>query len=258
MVDPWRIEADPAWAAAIVIAAVDYAVVVRSWRRRGVETPRWRIASFAAGLALIAIALLSPLEHVALTSLLSVHLLQNVMLADWAPPLLVAGLTPAMMAGAERRGWVRWPTRPAIALGWWLAVWYSVHVPAFYGYALHHRWALGFEHLALLSAGIVFWWPVLSPGRVAHAPKLIYLVLAFFLASPLSLILALSHTTVYGFYLHTPKLWGASALDDQELGAITMAVEQAVILFGACSIVFMRLLDSEGEDEQELQVGLGR
>jgi hypothetical protein len=41
MVDPWRIEADPAWAAAILIAAIDYAVVVRSWRRGGIETPRW-------------------------------------------------------------------------------------------------------------------------------------------------------------------------------------------------------------------------
>jgi cytochrome c oxidase assembly factor CtaG len=254
VVHPWHAVFDPEWAAGVAVAALDYAVVARSYARRGDPVPRLRIAAFACGLAMIGLALFSPIEHLALTSMLSFHLLQNVMLADWAPPLLVAGLTPAMMAGAERRAWVRWPTRPVVALGWWLAVWYSVHVPAFYGYALHHRWALGVEHLALLSAGLVFWWPVLSPGRMPHAPKLIYLVLAFFLASPLALILALSHTTVYGFYLHTPKLWGATALDDQELGAITMAVEQAVILFGACSVVFMRLLDSEGEDD--LRVGL--
>src|SRR2546423_13121698 len=124
MIDPWRIEADPAGAGAIVIAAIDYAVVVRAWRRRDVETPAWRIASFAAGLALIAIALLSPLEHIALTSLLSVHLLQNVILADWAPPLLVLGLTPAMMAAAEKRAWVRAATAPPVALALWLAAWY--------------------------------------------------------------------------------------------------------------------------------------
>ena len=255
MVHPWHAVFDPEWAIGIAIAALDYAVVARAHARRGQPLPRLRAAAFAAGLAMIALALFSPIEHLALTSMLSFHLLQNVMLADWAPPLLVAGLTPAMMAAAERRAWIRWPTMPAVALGWWLAVWYSVHVPAFYGYALRHRWALGVEHLALLSAGLAFWWPVLSPGRMTHAPKLIYLVLAFFLASPLALVLALSHTTVYGFYLHTSKLWGLSALTDQQLGAITMAVEQAVILFGACSVVFMRLLDSEGDDEQEAVPG---
>ncbi len=101
MVHPWQLQADPEWAAALVIAAVDYAVVVRALGRRGSPTPRVRIWSFAAGLALIALALLSPIEHIALTSLLSVHLLQNVMLADWAPPLLVLGLSPAMVAACR-------------------------------------------------------------------------------------------------------------------------------------------------------------
>jgi putative membrane protein len=245
MVDPWRIEADPAWAAAIVIAAVDYAVVVRAWRCRGVETPTWRIASFAAGLALIAIALLSPLEHIALTSLLSVHLLQNVILADWAPPLLVLGLTAAMIAACERRRPIRLVTSPAFALAYWLAAWYVLHIPAVYGYALTHRWALGIEHLVFLTAGIAFWWPVLASGRMQPGPKLFYLFGAFIAAAPVALALALTHPQ-YSFYVNAPRLWGISPLEDQQLGAIAMAVEQAAILFAACSVVFFRLM---AEDE---------
>jgi cytochrome c oxidase assembly factor CtaG len=248
MVDPWRIEADPAWAAAIVIAAIDYAVVVRSWRRRGVETPRWRMAAFAAGLALIAIALLSPLEHIALTSLLSVHLLQNVILADWAPPLLVLGLTAAMIAACERRRPVRLVTSPAFALAYWLAAWYVLHIPAVYGYALTHRWALGIEHLVFLTAGIVFWWPVLAPGRMQPGPKLVYLFGAFIAAAPVALALALTHPQ-YSFYVHAPRLWGISPLEDQQLGAIAMAVEQAAILFAACSVVFFRLMAEDEADD---------
>jgi putative membrane protein len=245
MVDPWRIQADAEWAAAIAIVALDYAVVVRAWRRRGIETPSLRIASFTAGLVLIAVALLSPLEHIALTSLLSVHLLQNVILADWAPPLLVLGLSPAMVAACERRRPVRLLTSPAFAIAYWLAAWYVLHVPAVYGYALTHRWALGIEHLVFLTAGIAFWWPVLVPGRMPSGPKLAYLFGAFVAAAPVALALALTHPQ-YSFYVHAPRLWGISPLEDQQLGAIAMAVEQAVILFAACSVVFFRLL---AEDE---------
>jgi putative membrane protein len=245
VVRPFQAVLDPEWAIGLGVAVVDYVVVARVMGRRGQPVPLRRWAAFAGGLAVIAAALFSPIEHLALTSMVSFHLLQNVMLADWAPPLLVAGLTAAMVVAAEQRWWLRAATAPAVALPFWLAVWYGVHVPAFYGYALEHRWALGVEHLAFLMAGVAFWWPVLSPGRMRHGPKLTYLLLAFFLAAPLALVLALSHTPVYGFYAHTPKLWGLSALEDQQIGAITMAVEQAAILFAACSVVFMRLLDSE-------------
>jgi cytochrome c oxidase assembly factor CtaG len=248
-VHPWQPVWDPEWALALAVGAADYALVARLLRRRVTPPAPLRWTAFATGLALIGAALFSPIEHLALHSMLSFHLLQNVMLADWAPPLLVAGLMPAMLAAAERRGWLRAVTAPVVALPWWLAVWYVVHVPAVYGFALEHRWALGLEHLAFLTAGIAFWWPVLSPGRMLPGPRLAYLLLAFFLAAPLSALLALVQSPVYDFYLHTPKLWGLSALEDQQIGAITMAVEQAVILFAASGVAFARLLDAEGEGE---------
>jgi hypothetical protein len=82
-------------------------------------------------------------------------------------------------------------------------------------------------------------------------PKLAYLFGAFVSAAPVALALALTHPQ-YGFYVHAPRLWGISPLEDQQLGAIAMAVEQAVILFAACSVVFFRLL---AEDEAGDGVG---
>jgi cytochrome c oxidase assembly factor CtaG len=254
MVHPWQFQADPEWAVALVVVAIDYAVVVRALDRRGIPTSTARRASFATGLLLIAVALFSPLEHIALTSLLSVHLLQNVILADWAPPLLLLGLSPAMVAAAERHRVVRAVTAPPVALAYWLAAWYFLHVPVVYGYALTHRWALGCEHLIFLTSGLAFWWPVLSPFRMRAAAKLIYLFAAFIAASPVSLALALTQPQ-YSFYVHAPRLWGISPLEDQQLGAITMAIEQAAIMFAACSIVFFRML---AEDEAgDAGVGLG-
>ena len=195
-VDPWQLQADPEWAVAIVIAAVDYAVVVRTFGRRGSPTPAWRRCCFAAGLALIAIGLLSPLEHIALTSLLAAHLLQNVMLADWAPPLLVLGLTPAMMAAAEKRAWVRAATAPPVALTSGSPRGTRCTSPRVYGYALEHRWALGLEHLAFLASGLAFWWAVISPGRMRPHSRLLFLFGAFIAAAPVSFALALHAAAV--------------------------------------------------------------
>ena len=56
-------------------------------------------------MAVTVLALFSPIEHLALHSMLSFHLLQNVMLGDWAPPLFLLGLTTSM-THAWRRRWV--------------------------------------------------------------------------------------------------------------------------------------------------------
>jgi putative membrane protein len=239
---PWSLELDAEWIVALVLFGTWYL-----WAASVLRASRWRRASFLTGLVLVAVALLSPIEHVALHSMLSFHLLQNVMLADWAPPLLVLGLAPAMAAAAERRRGFRIATSPAIALGYWLAVWYIVHIPAVYGYGLDHRWMLGIEHLAFISAGVVFWWPVLVEGRMPPMPKLVYLGAAFFVAAPVAFVIALANSTIYPFYDTTPHLFGQSPLDDQQLGGMLMAVEQSVLLFAAFSWTFFRLLS---EDEQ--------
>jgi cytochrome c oxidase assembly factor CtaG len=242
---PWRFVFDPEWALAIVVFATWYA-----WAAHVLGVPVWRRLCFAGGLATIALALLSPIEHVALDSMLSFHLLQNVMLADWAPPLLVLGITPAVAAVVQRRRWFRTAVTPAVALGYWLAVWYVVHIPAVYGYGLDHRWALGVEHLLFLSAGILFWWPVLVAGHLPGVAKLAYLGAAFFLAAPVAALIALDSGTLYPYYLSTPHLFGLNPHQDQQIGGILMAVEQSALLFVVFSRSFLRMLD---DDERRVE-----
>jgi cytochrome c oxidase assembly factor CtaG len=245
--DPWHGVADVEWALAILLFAVWYA-----WAAHRLGVPVWRRCCFAGGLLLVGLALLSPIEHIALDAMLSFHLLQNVMLADWAPPLLVLGITPAMAAVAERRRWLRAATTPLVAIAYWLAVWYVVHIPAVYGFALQHRWPLGIEHLLFLSAGVLFWWPVLVPGRLAAGPKLAYLGAAFFLAAPVATLIALAPSTIYAYYDATPHLWGLSPLEDQQLGGILMAVEQSIILFAVFSITFLQMLTDDERTAEPL------
>jgi cytochrome c oxidase assembly factor CtaG len=66
------------------------------------------------------------------------------------------------------------------------------------------------------------------------------------LASPLGLLLALLPKAVYPFYVHAPRLWGLSALADQEIAGVTMASEQAVVLFVVFLYWFRAFLREEG------------
>ncbi len=57
-----------------------------------------RTISFLAGCALLVAVLVTPLDTLARTYLVWAHLLQNVVLAEWAPLLLVVGIPPALAA----------------------------------------------------------------------------------------------------------------------------------------------------------------
>jgi cytochrome c oxidase assembly factor CtaG len=229
------------------------------WRlAKTVERPSvFRATLFVIGLLLVAIPVNSPLETIAIHYLLLIHLLQNVMIADWAPPLLVLGLTPAMRSAVAARGGrgLAVLTRPRFVLPFWLVVWYGVHLPAFYDTALRHPLLLNVEHLLLLGAGLFFWWPVFSelPQHLSTAVKLAYLGLAYAASAFLSLALIFSSSAFYGFYEAAPRLWGLSPAKDQNLGGLLMNGEQLLVFFVALSYFLMRLLSEEEESQRALE-----
>jgi len=217
---------------------------------RTVERPSfWRATVFGLGVALVTISLNSPLETIAVHYLLVMHLLQNVMVADWGPPLLILGLTPAMRDRVAEWGGrpLAFMTRPVVALPFWLAVWYGVHLPAFYDWALRDTWPLNIEHGLLLLAGLVFWWPVFAnePHRVATAIRLAYLGAAYIGSAFLSLAFIFSVRVFYAFYEEAPRLWGITATKDQNLGGILMNGEQTLVFLLAIGWFVLRLLDEE-------------
>jgi putative membrane protein len=226
---------------AILALFVGYLVAVRNR-----ETDSWRVAAFAAGCLLLLATAVTPLD--ALTyHLLSIHLLQNVVLAEWAPALLVLGVPPTLAAAIGGVRAIRLLTRPPIALGLWLATYFLWHLPALYDAALEHYVLLHFEHVCYLAAGTLLWWPVLQdmPHRLSNAARALYLFLAFVLASPIGLLLALLPEPVYDWYVDGGGLWGLSPHVDQQIAGVTMSVEQAIVFFAVFAIFFFRFLAEE-------------
>ncbi len=245
MVNPWQLVFDPEWLVGLLIVAADYVVVVRAYERRGRPVSWRRRLAFTGGLTVTALALFSPIEHLALDSMLSFHLLQNVMLGDWAPPLFLLGLSATMTQGLARRRWVAVLANPPFALGLWLVTWYVTHIPAVYDYALRNQGLLGIEHLALVISGLAFWWPEIVPGYLTPIGKISYLALAFLAISPLDLFVYLANHPLYTFYLHTPKFGGISALADQQIAGVAMAIESNLVLLTVIAFALMRLLAEE-------------
>jgi cytochrome c oxidase assembly factor CtaG len=210
-----------------------------------------RMISFLAGCALLVASLVTPLDTLARTYLVWAHLLQNVVLAEWAPLLLVAGIPPALAERLSAPRVVRALTHPFVALPVWVATYALWHIPALYDAALGRPGSLlALEHATFVIAGILFWWCVwqADPHRLSSGARAGYVVAAFVLSAPLGLVLALVPRALYGFYAHAPeRVFGLSRLTDQQLGGMTMAAEQSVVFFAVFAYWFLRFL---AEQEQ--------
>ena len=229
--------------------ALTYALAARA------EPPgRFRLAAAVASLALVFAAFATELQPLALHTFLWAHLLQNVVLAEWAPALLVLAVPPAL----GRRAAGRLLFRPAIALSVWIVTYIAWHLPWVYDYALRHPHSvLHVEHAMYFVAGVALWWPVVH-GTYSAGLKAGYLFAAFVLASPIGLLLALVPRPFYAFYAHAPRTWGPGPLGDEQIAGVTMAVEQAVVFFAVFTLYLFRFLREEERDSTLLGLELRR
>lgn len=227
-----------------VVLAAGYLVAIRrhpaAW---------WRVACFLAGCALLVLIWVTPMDTVALHYLLVVHLWQNVVLAEWAPLLLVAGLPAALAVRLARPTPVRALTHPFVALPLWIANYALWHVPALYDTSLRHPHSLlVVEHALYLLTGLAMWWPVWqdTPHRLSSQSRAAYVFAGFVLSAPLGLVLALVPEPLYDFYASAPeRLWGLSRIADQQYGGIAMASEQSIVFFAIFAYWFVRFLHEQ-------------
>ncbi|MBA3733701.1 MAG: cytochrome c oxidase assembly protein [Actinobacteria bacterium] len=215
------------------------------WSQRRCPAGSTRRVAFDVAVILLLAVYITPLHTIALHYLLSAHLLQNVVTAEWAPGLVVFALAPPLAQHLERFRAVRLLTHPLVALPLWLGTYFVWHVPPIYDAALEQSgWLLDLEHLTYFLAGVLMWWPVVQ-GRYSDGVKALYLFAAFVLAAPLGLLLALLPRPIYDFYRTAPQLWGLSDRTDQEIAGVTMAVEQALVFFAVFAYFMLRFLRTE-------------
>jgi putative membrane protein len=248
---------------AVVIAAWAY---VRRWRqvrlgpsaRREAEAPVWRLCCFLAALLATLIALVSPLDALA-DQLFFAHMVQHMLLLDLVPLLAILGFTKVILRPLtltvhelERRAGPL--AHPAFAVALYVAVIWAWHVPAAYDLAVRHSGVHVLEHLTFVVAGSLYWWHLLSPVRarlrLGGLGPVVYMGSTKVLVGALGMGLAFAPTALYPYYVDHARVWGISALDDQAMAGVMMAVEQSIVMGIALVALFVRAL-AESEREQQ-------
>jgi len=199
-----------------------------------------RTVSFAAGLAVVALAVAPPFESAAARRLPD-HMVQHLLLMLVASPLLAGGLSGAA-------AFDRWPRarqlvlHPLVVLTLFIGGFWVWHLPQLYDAALSHTAVHMVEHATFLAGSFLFWAVVLdrSPQRRLGLGATCAFVFAAMVTNIwLAAALTFSTTPLYAAYLGAGA---GTALSDQQLAGVIMWVPADVLYFVTLLALFRRLL----------------
>ncbi len=226
-------------------------------------------AYFIAGVVVMFLALVSPLDTMADNYLFSAHMFQHLLLSQVVPPLLLLGIPAAWWESVLR--WrplataERFLRKPVIA---WLcgivALWIW-HWPRLFDLALRNENVHIFQHLCFMVTGCIFWWPVVSPlpgHRMTTFPAVFYLFTACTVSSLLGIFITFASAQLYPFYASGADPFGIlaplrsriSLHQDQQFGGLLMWLPCCLIYATAILITLGRWHASE-EQYGEAPIG---
>jgi putative membrane protein len=262
---------DYAWTfapGAIVAVGVAGAVYAGRWRRvrasgepdrRGAGVGR--LVLFNAGLLVVLVALVSPVDALA-EQMFLLHMIQHILLLDVVPILCILGFTRVLLRPATRR--VQAVERalgplahPVAAVLLYVGVIWLWHAPGPYDATIRHPLVHVTEHLSFSVVGGLYWWHVLSPIRSRHRLRgigpLAYMWSAKLGVGFLGVLLTFAPTVLYDVYADKPDYWGMTPLTDQNVGGALMAIEQALVMGVALAWLFIRMLGESEEEERRAE-----
>lgn len=191
------------------------------------------------------------------------HMFQHVLLL-FAVPLLLVLARPfeifAALAGKARAARFVRATRPfhavagaPVALACFAGTLWLTHFSALYQLALTHFAAHLAEHALYVSAGLLFWAPVLAPPPLrplAYPARLLYLAVALPQGALLAMAINSAHAPLYAHYAAVAASPQA-ALADQSNAAAVMWILGGLIVFsaflGTIALWAKRESDSKGD-----------
>ena len=260
----WTVwHADPVLVSGLVLAGGLYLAAAASRRRLAPEAPAEpsRAVAFFGGLAVMFCALTGPVHDLADYYLFSAHMVQHLLLVFAVAPLLLHG-TPGWLAdrlidrlirAASPRRVLRVLTRPSGAFAAFNLILVAWHLPPLYNLAMVEHPIHIVQHLMILAASVLLWWPVLSPSRTlpraAYPVQLLYLFIAGLPMVMVSIFITMAESLLYPYYAAAPRVWEQlTPRADQHLGGLIMWIPGGFVFLAAISVVFFRWQAAGADD----------
>jgi cytochrome c oxidase assembly factor CtaG len=223
--------------------------------------PIRRLVAWLTGMTMIAIALTSAVDVYA-TELFSVHMVQHLLLALVAPPLLALGAPITLMLRVSGPGVRRSVLLPILhsrvvraiswpPIGWTIfaLVMWATHFSPLFGAALEDEGLHHVEHALYLVAGLLFWWPVIGADpmrwRLSPAWRMVYVAAQMPFNTAVGLAIYFAPTVLYHQYAALSRTWGPDPLADQQIAGIFMWGVGDVIMLGALVIAIAAWLQAD-------------
>ena len=252
----WSVE--PLQLIPLALGAILYAKRARTLAKRGTPVARWRPFLFGLGVALVVVALVSPIATLGEEESFAFHMAQHLLLGDLAPLCIVAGLTgpllrPILSVRAVHA--LRVLAHPLVALPLWTTNLLLWHLPGLWEAALRHQSVHALEHACFFATGAIMWAAVVEvlpgPEWFGTAAKMGYIAAVRVVSTILGNVFVWAGAPFYAIYEDAHRPWGLSAEADQGVAGGLMMIEGSLVTMAALAWLFLRLAQ-EGELRQQL------
>lgn len=249
---PWHLHAD-VWALVLALT-VGYRYATTRWLPAGQTHPRRLNLPFAAGVVALWFGADWPVHDLSEDYLLSVHMTQHLVFTLVAPPLLLVG-TPAWLLRrvlGPLLPLVASLARPLLAGLMFNALVVFTHWPVVVDAALRSEPLHFLLHAALMGSAFLMWLPVFSTlpeiRRLSDPGRMVYLFLQSVVPTVPASFLTFAERPLYDFYAAAPRIWGVSAVADQQFAGAIMKLGGGTLLWGTIVVIFFRWYHREQRD----------
>lgn len=214
---------------------------------------------FVAGWATLLLTLISPLDTYGRYYMFAAHTAQLFIIITVSTPLLLLGipewLTWTLLPTRTIRNMTRGLLFPiaatllfnAIILGW--------HVGPLFEAALRNEALHDLENLSFVVAGLLTWWPLLTPldthQRLHHPVQMLYLVFESLPLDIFGVFTMFAQRIFYPSYSLAPHLFNLSPVEDQAAGGAILAVPGNIVDIVLMSMVFFVWIQRMERAQQE-------